>query len=1306
MSMDNEETELPTPSENVSDNENGEPENEPDTPSGPDIAVAVLEREEEPRMAVYDGPQIDISEELRTSYLGYAMSTIISRALPDVRDGFKPVQRRILYAMRELGLSPNSRHLKSAKVVGECFVAGTKVSTPQGLRPIETLEIGESVYTQSGVRKITECYVMTPQPLLRVELSDGRFVTCTRGQQFKMLQENGDVLWQDAKNLKIGDVLLSRRNTHGETHTSEISEDVAYMLGIFLADGWVDRDQKRDYQRLAFGVQNSSIAILERVQDTLKSDFSLDTKIEQRDNMCYLRVNSTQKSREILEKFNLLNKYADNISVPESLFTAPREIVFAFLSGFIDGDGSIHKNRATIILTSICQDFLGQVQTLLFSQGIQSHLLCYDKKEGRAEWALEVRGKSAQRLASNLTLSHPKKAARLDEQISNYACLVEQGERIPYLGQILWEEFQTKHLGGGWYEGVNGKKVRSGLRYANGTKFRYSKDAGDSFQLSYPLIHSLGIDEKLATIGSSYAEILKNWEEQGVCFHTVRRITPISEQITYDIQVEEEHEFIANGMLVHNCMGNYHPHGDMALYLTMVRMAQPFSLRYPLVDGQGNFGSVDDDPPAAMRYTEARLTALAMEMMEDIEKDTVDFMPTYDNERREPTILPGKFPNLLCNGGSGIAVAMATNMPPHNLGEVCEGLMLLLDHPDATLEQLIERIPAPDFPTGGLILGTKGVREAYEMGRGSVTMQAKTSIEPMDNGKNAIIVTELPYQVIKAKLIVHIGELARDKKIDGITAVNDYSDRSGMRIVIELRRDVMPQKVLNALLKHTPMRLNFSVNNVTLIERGRAPKILSLKSILQQYIDHRREVITRRTKFELARAKARAHILEGLQIAVGNLDEVIAIIRASPNTEQARSRLIERFTFTGPQADAILSMQLRQLTGLEQDRIEGEYKDLLKEIGRLEDILSDTKRVDAIIKADLKYLRDKFGDERRTKIIPTEAEDINIEDLIADEEMLITITRDGYIRRLEPDIFPTQNRGGKGRNAGKTKEEDNFEHVFIASTHDYILFFTDRGRVYRLKAYDVPQTSRQAMGTYLTNLIQIMPDEKITATVPIRDFRTATGALLMVTERGEIKKTKIEEYINLRANGLNTFDIEPDDRLGWVRLIQGDEDVILTTVRGMAVRFPESKVPSRGRAAGGVRGVTLEGPNDRVVAADIITTTDCELLVVGENGLGKRTAISEYRITNRGGKGVKTMDVTEKTGNLVTAAIMLKENIPSLRLVLVTEKGIGIRMKVDEVRASSRSTQGVKLINLTGDDRVKTAELIDTARKTSDDGEG
>ncbi|GAB4459764.1 MAG: DNA gyrase subunit A [Armatimonadaceae bacterium] len=971
----------------------------------------------------YDGPKVEISEEMRVSYMGYAMSTIVSRALPDVRDGLKPVQRRILYAMRELGLSPNSRHLKSAKIVGECFVAGTPVSTPHGLRPIEDLEIGDEVYTQGGVRRVTQAYVLPPQPLLRVELADGRFVTCTPGQQFKVLSPELSLEWRKADELQVGTLVVCR--------------------------------------------------------------------------------------------------LLDN--------------------------------------------------------------------------------------------------------------------------------------------GINGKL-------------------------------------------DSNVEFLPVWREQGVTFHEVRRIVPAPAEVTYDIQVEEDHEFIANGMLVHNCIGNYHPHGDQAVYLTMVRMAQPFSLRYPLVDGQGNFGSIDDDPPAAYRYTEARLTPLAMELMEDIEKDTVDFGPTFDNERREPLILPGKFPNLICNGGSGIAVGMATNLPPHNLTEVCDAALYLLEHPDASLEKLMEYIPGPDFPTHGMILGTRGIKSAYETGRGSITMQGKTSIEPMDGGKSAIIITELPYQVIKSKLYDQIQSIAREKKVDGITNVADYSDKTGMRLVVELRRDVMPQKVLNYLLKHTPLRTNFGVILLSLVENGRAPRTLSLREMLQEYIDHRRIILTRRTSFELARYKNRGHILEGYQVAVQNLDEVIQIIRTSASTDIARSRLVERFLFSGVQAEAILNMQLRQLTGLEQDKIESEYKDVLKEIARLEDILSDPKRLDALLKADLRYLKSKFGDDRRTRIIPAEAEEIAIEDLIADEEMLITITRDGYVKRMNMDTFPTQRRGGQGRTAGRTKEEDNFEHLFRVSTHDYILFFTDRGRVYRLKAYDVPETSRQAMGTAIINLIQIQSDERITATVPIRDLRSATGYLLMVTEMGEIKRTKMEEYANLRANGLITFDLEEGDKLGWVRHTTGDNHIILTSREGMAIQFHEDDVPSRGRPAGGVRGMTLDLENgDRIVTADLVPEKS-ELLVVAENGLGKRTPMSEYRIQSRGGKGIKTMDITDRTGKLVASVVLDSARIDDLRLVIVTQNGVVIRLKVSEVRqTSTRSAQGVKLIELGEGDHVKTVEYLDVAEKKPDE---
>ncbi|MFM7321205.1 MAG: DNA gyrase subunit A [Armatimonadota bacterium] len=779
-------------------------------------------------------------------------------------------------------------------------------------------------------------------------------------------------------------------------------------------------------------------------------------------------------------------------------------------------------------------------------------------------------------------------------------------------------------------------------------------------------------------------------------------LKPVQRRILYamrELGLSPNSRHLKSAKVVGETMGNYHPHGDQALYLTMVRMAQPFSLRYPLVDGQGNFGSVDDDPPAAMRYTEARLTALAMEMMEDIEKDTVDFVPTYDNERREPSILPGKFPNLICNGSSGIAVGMATNMPPHNLREVCDAIAHLIDHPDATTEQLMTFVPGPDFPTAGLVLGNRGIRSAYETGRGSVTMQARTSIEPMDNGKSSIIVTELPYQVIKSRLIEQIGMLARERKIEGITGINDFSDKTGMRVVIELKRDAMPQKVLNALLKHTPLRTNFGVILLALVESGRAPKVLGLKGILQEYIDHRRSIITRRTRFELNRAKQRAHILEGLQIAVQNLDEVIRIIRSSANTEEARSRLIQTFGFTGPQAEAILNMQLRQLTSLEQNKIENEYVGLSREIGRLEDILTDKARVDAIIKADLDFLVGKYGDDRRTRIIPGEADEIRIEDLIADEEVLLTITRDGYIKRMPIETFPTQNRAGKGRKAGKTKEEDNIEHLFRASTHDMVLFFTDRGRVYRLKTYDVPQSSRQAMGTAIINLIQIQSDERITATLPIRNIRDASGYLFMATLRGEVKRVRIEEFANLRANGLVTFDMEPDDRLGWVKHTDGNQSIVLTTVRGLAIRFPEDVVRASGRASGGVRGIQIENPGDHVVAMDIATDDD-ELLVVGENGYGKRTPMSAYRTQGRGGKGLKTMDVTEKTGPLKAACVVERSRESNLRLVIVSVQGQAITLKVADIRTTqSRSTQGVKLIDLREGDRVKTVEYLDVTPK-------
>lgn len=740
--------------------------------------------------------------------------------------------------------------------------------------------------------------------------------------------------------------------------------------------------------------------------------------------------------------------------------------------------------------------------------------------------------------------------------------------------------------------------------------------------------------------------------------------------------------------------GNYHPHGEQVIYPTMVRMAQDFNMRYPLIDGQGNMGSIDGDSPAAMRYTEMRLSPLAMEMLEDLDKDTVDWMPNYDQTRNEPTILPGKFPNLLANGSAGIGVAMAANIPPHNLSELVDGTIHLIDHPDATPSELMNYIKGPDFPTAGLVLGTRGIRSAYENGTGSVIMQAQVQIEPQDNGRTAIVITELPYQVNKKRLQEYIAGLVRAKKIDGISAIEDYSDRTGMRVVIELKRDAHPKRVLNYLLKHTALRQTFGIILLSLINGQ--PKVLSLPQMLQAFIDHRFEVVTRRSRFELEKARHRAHILEGLRIAVDVLDELIKLIRASKNSEAARTEMMARFGLTYIQAEAILAMQLRQLTALERDKVESEYKELLKRIAYYEDLLSDRLKILGVIKTELKYIKDKFGDERRTRIIPVEAEEIGDEELIPEEETIITITRDGYIKRVPVDTYRSQKRGGKGIIGANTKEEDNVKQLFLATTHHYILFFTNRGRVYRLKAYEVPQTSRQAMGTAIINLISIEPGDIITATLSAKAM-DGEGSLVMATEMGEVKKTSLQEFHNLRSNGLRAFDLEEGDELKWVSMTRGDDEIILVTRNGMSIRFHEKNLRSAGRAAGGVRGINLTD-DDKVVGMTLVRPK-CELLVATELGFGKRTTVDSYRKQTRGGKGLITMKLTEKTGKIVDVAVVDDTD----KVITITSHGIVMKCPVKEIRCCGRSTQGVKLINLVDWDRVASIARIPKTDKPEEE---
>jgi DNA gyrase subunit A len=730
--------------------------------------------------------------------------------------------------------------------------------------------------------------------------------------------------------------------------------------------------------------------------------------------------------------------------------------------------------------------------------------------------------------------------------------------------------------------------------------------------------------------------------------------------------------------------GNYHPHGEQVVYPTLVRMAQDFNMRYMLVDGQGNFGSVDGDAPAAMRYTEARLSHVAMEMLEDLDKETVNFVPNYDDTREEPVVLPSKFPNLICNGASGIAVGMATNIPTHNLGEVVDALVALIDDPELADEELLNYVQGPDFPTGGIIQGKRGIVEAYQTGRGRVILRAKANIERQKSGKESIVITEIPYQINKSNLLGRIAQLVRDKLIEGISDLRDESDRDGMRIVVELKRDAQAEVVLNQLFKHTQMQTTFGVIMLALVDG--APKVLTLKEMLTLFIEHRHNVITRRTQFELKKAEQRAHILEGLKIALDHIDAVIKLIRASKTPEEAKKGLMEKFKLSEIQAQAILDMRLQRLTGLEREKVEREYLDVIKLIEKLKGILESKAQRMNIIKEELLELKKKYGDERRTEIKEEEEGEFTVEDLIAEEDMVITITHSGYIKRLSVTSYRRQARGGRGVIGIETKEEDFVEHLFIASTHNYILFFTPKGRCHWIKVHEIPVGGRLAKGKPVVNMLDLGEEEKIAAFVPVREFDDK-HFVVMATQNGTIKKTSLSAFSNPRRGGINAMNVPEDDNLIEVWITDRTCDIILGTKEGQAIRFHEDKVRDMGRGAYGVKGIRLEG-KDKVIGM-VVVKRDTTLLSVTENGFGKRTNISDYRVTNRGGKGIINIKTSERNGKVVA----IKEVVTDDELMLITQKGIIIRQPVNQIKVIGRATQGVKLINLDEGDKV-----VDVAR--------
>jgi DNA gyrase subunit A len=758
--------------------------------------------------------------------------------------------------------------------------------------------------------------------------------------------------------------------------------------------------------------------------------------------------------------------------------------------------------------------------------------------------------------------------------------------------------------------------------------------------------------------------------------------------------------------IVGEVLGKYHPHGDTSVYDAMVRMAQEWSLRYMLVDGQGNFGSVDGDSPAAMRYTEARMRKISEEMLADIDKDTVDHQLNFDDTLKEPKVLPTRIPGLLVNGASGIAVGMATNMPPHNLTEVVNGIIAYIDNRDIEIDELIEHVTAPDFPTGGTIYGYDGVREAFKTGRGRIVLRAKARIEEV-KGKECIVVSEIPYQVNKADMIKKTADLVNDKKIEGISAIRDESDRNGMRIVYILKRDAIPNIVLNTLYKHTALQSSFSVNNIALVN-GR-PQMLNLKDMIHHFVEHRHEVVVRRTEYELKKAEDRAHILEGLIIASDNIDEVIALIRSSSNADEARGKLMERFKLTEIQAKAIVEMRLRQLTGLEQDKLRAEYDDLINTIEDLKDILAKKERRMQIIHEELLEIREKYGDERRTDI-EYAGGDMDITDLIPDEKVVITVSHAGYIKRTSLDEYKTQNRGGVGQKGSTTRNEDFLEHLFIGTNHQYLIFFTKNGKCFWMRVFEIPEGSKTSKGRAIQNLISIEPDDKIMAFICTNDLKDEeyinSHFVIMATKKGQVKKTSLEQYSRPRSNGINAITIREGDELLAAKLTNGESQVMLAVRSGKAIRFEESKTRPMGRGASGVRGIKLADETDEVIGMVAVNDTESNILVVSENGYGKRSMVEDYRVTNRGGKGVKTISVTDKTGGLVS----INNVDDSDDLMIINKSGIAIRMEVSELRIMGRATQGVRLINLKNGDSIAAVtkvkhdeEAIDEIEDTSED---
>jgi DNA gyrase subunit A len=1271
--------------------------------------------------------QITIEDEMRRSYLDYAMSVIIGRALPDVRDGLKPVHRRVLWAMHELGNTHNKPYKKSARVVGDCFVAGTLIHTEDGLKPIEQIEIGEKVLMPNGsTSSVVAVFHNPPSEIVEVSLSNGNSLKVTKGQLFRVLTDDLEIVWERAENLAGKRILAASPRSLGfpEMHYDEKKVGLAYTAGLLVAeDHLIDRNCSSRVGSSIFDQEP-----LEFVAEVCAGQ-SVNAYRSEKKNHQWQR---TLRFSNFAEAFEIFRTKGDDKRVPAWILK-DRRLFAPFVAGFFDGNGFLRtasSKRDAVVLATTSKRLSAELQTMLADCGIHGVIV---KEERRENWLtsfeLILTGENALRLAS--LISPFLKIARKKQSaisLSNWQSrtLILETETIP--SAPIWNEFFKHRIGSGWFVDKNGNKFRSGIKYETGVKICYSSDLREE-TLSYRQIETQGILAKLEKIGSPLAEKVRRLIDNYSVLQVVSVIDKGEKAESFDIQIEDKsHEFLAQGCAVHNCIGKYHPHGDTAAYDTIVRLAQDFSMRYTLIEGQGNFGSIDGDSAAAMRYTEIRLQKLTNEVLADIEKETVNFQPNYDESLSEPTVLPVRFPNLLVNGSEGIAVGMATKIPPHNLTEILEATIALVKNPELTIVDLIKIVPGPDFPTGGFIYGREEIHRAYREGRGVIQLRARAAIDRIGRGereKDAIVVTEIPYQVNKAKLIEKIAELVNEKRLEGISEMRDESNREGMRIVIELKRDAIPQVVLNKLYKLTPMQTSFGI--ITLAIVNGQPRVLNLKQVLESFIDFRREVVRRRTEFELRKARARAHVLEGLNKAIDALDYIVPMIRNSRSLDEAKAWLtgntetlreqkswkgvpsdktlsgflreletvIQRLQFSDIQAQAILDLQLRRLSALERQKILDEYENLLKLIAELEEILASERVLRQVIIKELEAVKKEFGDRRKTEIVDAGVE-IRIEDLIADEEVAITVSTAGYIKRTPVSVYTQQNRAGKGRKGAKIKNEDAVEHLFTASTHDALMIFTDDGRVFKIKVHEIPEGEANSRGKAIVNLINLPSTNRAVGVIPVRDF-TEEKFVVMVTKKGVIKKTALADFQNIRANGINCANVDEGDELLDVILTDGDRQIFIATHNGLAIRFDESDVRPMGRAARGVRGINLRD-SDFVIGVVCVSKEGHEkLLSISEQGFGKQSKVSDYRLQSRGGYGVINMKTNAKTGKVV-AVFPVEEGS---EVMIITQQAKIIRLDASKIRETGRNASGVILIRPDEGDIVTSASLL----KSSDEEE-